>query len=66
MPLPLTDAEQIGLALHESDGKSVHGKNVERLQRHGVVAAQHVLVAQQVGQIGGECVAHALVPHRVN
>ena len=60
-PIAVCDAEQIGLALHETHREAVHGKNIERLECHGVVAAQHVLIAQQVGEIGRERMAHALV-----
>jgi len=37
----------------------VNGKNVERLQGGGVVAADHVLVPNEVGQVGGKRSLHA-------
>ena len=39
----------------------MNGKDVERLQGHGVVAAEHILVAKQVGEIGGQGLSHGSV-----
>ena len=55
------DTREVGLALHQSDREAVHGEDVQRLERHRVVAAQHVLVTQQVGEIRRERVTDARV-----
>ena len=55
------DAEQVGFALHQADGEAMNREDVQRFQRHGVVAAQHVLIAQQVGKVRRERMTDALV-----
>ena len=46
---------------HQSDREAVHGEDVQRLEGHRVVAAQHVLVAQQIGEVRRERVTDARV-----
>jgi hypothetical protein len=60
------DSEKIGFTLNQSHRKTVYRKDVEGFQGHGVVAAQHVLVAEQVGKIGGQGVSHPAVPERAD
>lgn len=55
------DPENIRLARDEPDREPVDRKDVERLQRHGVVTAKHVLVAQKIGEVGGQGLADAFV-----
>ena len=57
------NADQVGLALNEADGKTVDGENVQGLERHGVVTTQHVLIAQQIGEVRRQGVLDARVSH---
>jgi len=58
---PVDNPQNVGLALYEADREPVNGEDVQRLERHRVVAAQHVLISQQIGQIGRERVANSLI-----
>lgn len=55
------NAQQVRFTLHETHRKAVNGKHVERLQSHGVVTTQHVLVSQEIRQVGGQCGTDPLV-----
>ena len=44
----------------------MHRKDVQRLERHRVIAAEHVLVAKQVGEICRQSFANALICHLGN
>ena len=57
----VNDPQKIGLTLNEPDGKSVYRENIKRLQRHRVISAKHVLVAQQIRKIGRKRIADALI-----
>ena len=57
----LNDPEKIGLTLNEPHRKSVNRENIKRFQRHGVISAKHVLVAQQIRKIGRKRIPDALI-----
>jgi hypothetical protein len=40
--------EEIRFALHETDWKAMHRKNVQGLEGHCVVAAKHILITQGI------------------
>ena len=51
--ITVLNSQEIRFALHEAYRKAVHRENVQGLQGHRVITAEHVLIAQQVRQIGG-------------
>jgi len=61
VPRGILDAEQIGLALYQAHRKTMYRKDVERLERHSVVSTEHVLIPQQIREVGGQSVPHACV-----
>ena len=46
--------------------EAVYGEDVQRLERHRVVAAEHVLVAQQIREVGRERAAQPEVFNAVD
>ncbi len=46
------NADDVRLALYEANGEAVDGEYVQRLEGHRVVAAEHVLVADQIRKVG--------------
>src|SRR5574337_167576 len=57
----LDDPEKIGLTLNEPHRKPMNRENIKRFQRHGVISAKHILVAQQIRKIGRKRVPDALI-----
>ena len=44
-----TNPQEIGFALYEPDRESVNREDVQRFERHFVIAAKHILVSQEIG-----------------
>src|SRR5882672_12666635 len=58
---PVYYAQEIRFALDETDWKAMHRKNVQGLESHGVVAAKHILITQEIRQIGRQSISHPFI-----
>src|SRR5579872_6726014 len=59
------DSEHVVLTLDQSHRETVNGEDVLALQGHRVIATEHILIPQHVGENGRQSVSHfRLLYHR--
>lgn len=39
----------------------MHGEDIQGFECHRVIAAEHILITEQIGEVGGERMAYAFV-----